>query len=156
LYYDDFEIGQRFESKERLVTQEDIAAFADLSGDHNRLHIDPLYARNTNFKRTIAHGMLTLSLALGLWHSLELTNETVIAFVELDRATFRLPVFPGDKIRLMSEVLSKRDLKSKRDAGLVTWKDLVMDTRNDSEVLNYERTFMLKKKNSREEKKVNT
>jgi 3-hydroxybutyryl-CoA dehydratase len=147
LFYDDFEIGQRFESEERIITQEDVLAFANLSGDRNRLHIDPAYAKNTIFKSTIAHGMLTLSMALGLWHSLELTNETVIAFVALDQASFKLPVYPGDKIRLLSEVVSKRDLKSKNDAGLITWRDIVMDSRNQSEVLNYERTFMVKKKN---------
>jgi acyl dehydratase len=146
MFYDDFEVGQRFESKEKLVTQEDISAFAKLSGDLNRLHIDPSYAESTNFKGTIAHGVFTISLALGLWHSLELTNESVVAFVELDQATFRLPVYPGDRIRLLSEVVSKRDLISMHDAGLVTWKDRVMDMRNDSEVLDFERTFILRKK----------
>jgi 3-hydroxybutyryl-CoA dehydratase len=148
VFYDDFIIGQRFETQERLVTQEDVSEFANLTGDYNRLHVDQNYAKNTIFKGTIAHGMLTISLALGLWHSLELTNETVIAFVELDHATFKLPVHPGDRIRLLSEVLSKRELKSKLDVGLVTWRDRIIDTTNDSEVVNFERTFMLKKKNS--------
>jgi acyl dehydratase len=145
MFYEDFEVGQKFESREKLVTREDITAFANLTGDQNRLHIDESYARETMFKGTIAHGMLTLSFALGLWHSLELTNESVMAFVELDHASFKLPVHPGDRIKLLSEVISKRSLNSKNDAGLVTWRDRVMDSNN--EVLNFERTFMLKKNN---------
>lgn len=149
MFYEDFEVGQRFESKDKLVTQDDISAFAKLSGDTNRLHIDPQYARSTRFKGTIAHGIFTISLALGLWHSLDLTNETVIAFVELDQATFMLPVYPGDSIRLLSEVLSKRELKSNKEAGLVTWKDRVIDTKNKTDVLNFERTFILKSRDAR-------
>jgi 3-hydroxybutyryl-CoA dehydratase len=46
---------------ERTLTQEGIAAYADASGDHNPLHIDPAFAATTRFGGTIAHGMLVLA-----------------------------------------------------------------------------------------------
>jgi 3-hydroxybutyryl-CoA dehydratase len=146
-FFEDFEVGQTFESKERQVLQQDIQSFANLTGDYNRLHLDQEYAEKSMFKERIAHGMLTLSLSLGLWHSLGLTNETVIAFVELDHAIFHSPIFPGDSILLRSEVLSKRESKSRPEAGLVTWKDQVINTKRGNQLaLDYERTFMLRKK----------
>ncbi len=139
-------IGQQFESKARKVSQDDIQSFATLTGDLNRLHLDEDYAKRSMFGSRIAHGMLTLSFALGLWHSLELTNETVMAFVALDHATFRLPVYPGDALVLNSEVIAKRELKSRPDAGLISWKDQVINGKKNQVVLDFERTFMLKRK----------
>jgi 3-hydroxybutyryl-CoA dehydratase len=46
----------------RTVTQERIGAYADASGDHNPIHVDPEFARSTPFGGTIAHGMLVLAL----------------------------------------------------------------------------------------------
>ena len=46
----------------KTITDEDVRAFADLTGDHNPVHLDEQYANNTRFKRRVAHGMLTASL----------------------------------------------------------------------------------------------
>lgn len=46
----------------RVVTQQRIDAYADASGDHNPIHVDPEFARATPFDGTIAHGMLVLAL----------------------------------------------------------------------------------------------
>ncbi len=58
LTLEEIEIGQ---SAERMhtVTEADIQAFADLSGDHNPVHLDEAYAQTTPFKGRIAHGMLS-------------------------------------------------------------------------------------------------
>ena len=45
----------------RTITQEHLAAYADASGDHNPIHVDPEFARATPFGGTIAHGMLVLA-----------------------------------------------------------------------------------------------
>ena len=53
----------------RLITNEEVEAFAAISGDHNPLHLDPVYAATTAFGECIAHGMLTgalISAAIGL------------------------------------------------------------------------------------------
>lgn len=46
----------------RTITDEDVRTFADLTGDHNPVHLDEHYASATRFGRRVAHGMLTASL----------------------------------------------------------------------------------------------
>ena len=56
LYLEEFEIGHAYVSRERVITAEDVAAFAEVSGDHNPLHTDPAYGAQTIFGKCIAHG----------------------------------------------------------------------------------------------------
>jgi acyl dehydratase len=77
----------------RTITREDIAAYADASGDRNPLHIDDGYARAAGFPSVIAHGMLTLghlASAVRVWAG----EGDVLSL----RAQFRVPVFPGETI----------------------------------------------------------
>jgi 3-hydroxybutyryl-CoA dehydratase len=57
-YFEDLSVGQSAEMT-RVATVEVTKAFADLSGDHNPLHLDPEYAKTTPFGGVIAHGMLS-------------------------------------------------------------------------------------------------
>ena len=58
LTFDEIEIGNTT-SYSRLITDQEVQAFAAISGDHNPLHLDPEYAATTAFGKCIAHGMLT-------------------------------------------------------------------------------------------------
>jgi 3-oxoacyl-[acyl-carrier protein] reductase len=96
----DFQVG--FEASiDRTITADDIERFAELTGDRNPIHLDPAFARTTQFGRPIAHGMLSGSListligtALpgpgGLWTGLSLQ--------------FLRPVFAGDVLRITARV----------------------------------------------------
>ena len=122
-YFEDFKPGMAFRSKDRVVVREDIRRFADLTGDHNSLHTDENFAKSMGFKNgVIAHGLLTLSLALGLWDSLGMTGDTVLAFAGINGVSFKAPVFPGDSVHLEAEVLSVRESKSRPATGLVTFR----------------------------------
>ncbi|MEQ8394218.1 MaoC family dehydratase [Thalassobaculum sp.] len=57
-FLEDLEVGMRAEY-ERVVTQDMIESFAEVSGDHNPLHLDDDYAKDTMFKGRIAHGLLS-------------------------------------------------------------------------------------------------
>lgn len=59
-FFEDLTIGQEA-SYTRVATDADIAAFADVSGDRNPVHLDEAFAATTPFKTRIAHGMLTAS-----------------------------------------------------------------------------------------------
>ena len=59
-YFEDLEVGMQADYA-RIVEDEDILAFAQITGDNNPLHLDPDYAAGTMFKERIAHGMLTAS-----------------------------------------------------------------------------------------------
>ena len=81
---------------ERRITQEQLARYANASGDHNPLHLDEDFARGTPYCRTIAHGMLVLALVSEL-----MTHSFGTAWLGGGRLKirFRAPVFPGDTVR---------------------------------------------------------
>ena len=94
MYIDDVVVGQSA-SLERTVTQDVINTFADASGDHNPVHVDPAFAADTMFKGTIAHGMLSaayISAVLGT----QLPGPGAIYMAQTLK--FRAPVRPGDMV----------------------------------------------------------
>ncbi len=119
LDFEDFVPGRVFEGGERTVSAADIAAFAALSGDHNRLHLDEDYARSTPFGGCIAHGVLGLAVATGLLAQLGLTEGTLVALVGVSWR-FVAPIRPGDRLGLRVRVAAARELPG-RDRGLVTF-----------------------------------
>ena len=106
-YFEDFEVGQRFSSPGRTVTEADIVMFAGLSGDYNQLHTDEEFARTTVFEGRIAHGLLGLSIASGLAARLGFLDGTVLAFLGLDWK-FREPIHIRDTVRLVAMVAGKK------------------------------------------------
>lgn len=97
-------VGDRA-SRTMTITDETIRTFADLSGDHNPVHLDDVYAAGTRFGRRIAHGMIAAGLI-----SATLANDlpgpgTVYLGQTLQ---FKAPVFPGDTITAAVEVKSVR------------------------------------------------
>jgi hypothetical protein len=65
LHYEDLDVGQRWRTAARTVTEADIVAFAGVSGDFNPIHVDAEHAATTRFGERIAHGALVLAIALG-------------------------------------------------------------------------------------------
>lgn len=86
------------------MTQEQVNAFADLTGDHNPIHVDPEHARLTSFGGTIAHGMLTLSLLATVTQRLEVTDAATAINYGSDKVRFPAPVRVGDQWRGSAEV----------------------------------------------------
>lgn len=60
IYFEDLRVGMR-ETTRNVVTKEKVAAFAEISGDHNPIHLDEAYAATTPFGGCIAHGVFTAS-----------------------------------------------------------------------------------------------
>jgi 3-hydroxybutyryl-CoA dehydratase len=92
----------------KTFTQEDVQKFAELSGDHNPIHLDEEHARGTRFGRRIAHGMLTSSLISNV-----IGNELPgVGSIYLGQTLqFLAPVFPGDIITARATVTSVREDK---------------------------------------------
>lgn len=106
-------IGQRA-SLTRSFTEEDVLAFARLTGDTNPLHLDEVYAQDTPFGSRIVHGLLTASLVSALLGT-ELPGPGAIYLEQNLR--FLKPVYPGDTITATVQVTAYR-----ADKGLVTLK----------------------------------
>lgn len=109
LYFEDFQIGMKLETAGRTVTEADIVNFAGISGDWNPIHTDAEFAKKIMFGQRIAHGLLTLSIASGLLVRLGLTEKTIVAFYGIDKLRFTEPVFIGDTIKAIAEVVDKEE-----------------------------------------------
>ena len=86
----------------KTVTEADIVAFAEVTGDNQPLHLDDAFAAKTRFKKRIAHGMLSagfISAVLGT----KLAPDNVVVYLS-QQMRFRLPVDIGDTITAEAEV----------------------------------------------------
>jgi acyl dehydratase len=88
------------------VDQDRIDAFAETTGDHQFIHVDPGLAAQTPFGSTIAHGFLTLSLVVPMFYELEIALEGQVMGINygMDRLRFLAPVKVGSRIRLHADV----------------------------------------------------
>lgn len=103
LYFEEFSVGQKIASVGRTVTEGDIMTFAGLTGDYNQIHTDAAFAAGTQFGQRIAHGLLGLSIAVGLLMRTGALEGTVLAFREIVEWKFVKPVFIGDTLRVEME-----------------------------------------------------
>jgi Acyl dehydratase len=95
----------------RTVTQDEVQGFADLTGDHNPVHLDPEFAKGTPFGTTIVHGYLTLSLVVPMMAEVfQVTGFGVGINYGLDRLRFPAPVPVGGRVRVVGEVLSVEEV----------------------------------------------
>ena len=99
-FLEDLEIGMRAEY-ERDVTQDMIESFAEVSGDHNPLHLDDEYAQGTIFKGRIAHGMLSAAFISKVFGTVMPGKGSVYISQTL---RFLAPVRIGDTVRTTVEV----------------------------------------------------
>ena len=126
LYFDDFQVGQKFVTKSRTITETDILNFAGVSWDHNQLHTDAEYAAGTPYGKRIAHGLLGVVAHAGL--SYQLTEESILALLELNWK-FHLPIYIGDTIRVEQTVKKLRESAS-GDRGILTFEKEVKNQEN--------------------------
>ncbi len=121
------EIGRTYLSPWLLVDQEMIDCFADATGDHQFIHIDPEAAAQTPFGGTIAHGFLLLSLLPRLEASMErprLEGARMGVNYGFDRVRFVNPVRSGSRVRASSTLVS---VEEKRPGQLQRLADIVLE-----------------------------
>jgi acyl dehydratase len=113
--FEDLAPGRAFDAGSRVVSAADIAAFADLSGDRNAIHMDGAAAGP--FAGPIAHGALGIAIGTGLVSQAGITAGVLVALVEA-RWRFIAPVRPGDTLSARVTVAERRET-SRSDRGLV-------------------------------------
>lgn len=102
-----FSVGDSAEIT-KTIEQADIDAFADVTGDHNPVHVDEEFAKTTRFGRRIAHGMLTASLISSVLAN-KLPGEGSVYLGQ--NLQFVAPVFPGDEVTARVTVKEIREGK---------------------------------------------
>lgn len=119
-YYEDFEVGMKIRSwPGRTVTEYDNILWLSFTGDSTPLYIDHEYASRTVYGRPIIHPVLVLNLILAI--STRDTSINSVAFLGAEYMRIYRPVYPGDTIYVESEVVAKRESRSRPEAGIITW-----------------------------------
>lgn len=118
-------VGRAFgPSSWRTITQAEVQSFADLSGDHNPVHLDPEFAAGTPFGGTIVHGYLTVSLVVPMMAEVFRVTEVGVGInYGFDRLRFPAPVPVGSRVRVRGEVLAVDEIPGGfQVAPRVTWE----------------------------------
>jgi acyl dehydratase len=142
--FEDFEVGDIYEHPlGRTVTQADNIWFTCLTMNTNPIHFDAEYSSHTEFKRPLVNSCFTLALVTGQ-SVIDLTVNAV-ANLGWDEVKLPHPLFEGDTVYAKSEVLEKRESKSRPTAGLVKVRSSGMNQHGDV-VITFTRTFMIWKR----------
>lgn len=120
LYFEGFEVGRLHEHRySRTVTEMDNVLFSNMTLNPQVLHIDRHFcATETEWGKPLMNSFFTLGLAVGIAVS-DLSNGTTVANLGMTETRFPNPVFEGDTIRASTEILSKRESKSRPGTGIV-------------------------------------
>jgi acyl dehydratase len=109
-YFEEVEIGTTYVTRGRTITESDIVQFAALTGDYNPMHTNDEYMKTHAMGQRVAHGMLTLSYAIGQIYQLGFMERTVIAFRSVEMK-FSLPVFVGDTLHSVVTISEKKEAR---------------------------------------------
>ncbi len=143
-YFEDFNVGDVYEHRPgRTLSEADNTWFTLLTMNTHPLHFDAAYAAKTEFERPLMNSTLTLAMVTGM--SVSDLSQKAIANLGWDKIRLTAPVFAGDTIYAESEVLAKRESKSRPDQGIVTVK--TTGKKADGTVfMTYERAFLVPKR----------
>jgi acyl dehydratase len=143
--YTDLYVGMAFRSPGRTITDADLVGFAGLTGDFSELHTSDVYAKNSQFGRRVAHGMLGLAYAHGLmWARTGELRETAIAFLGISDWKFIEPIFVGDTIFVNYRISELRDSKSRPTQAIATFDVAIVD-QNDRTVQRGRKALLVSK-----------
>lgn len=143
-FFDELEVGMKFKHGGRTVTEMDNVLFSALTMNSQPLHINEDFASKTEFGTRLVNGIFTFGLVVGLSVS-DLTDGTIIANLGYDKIVHPQPVFHGDTIYAESEIVEKRESKSRPNAGIVKIK-CVGKNQKDIVVVEFERMAMFLKR----------
>jgi 3-hydroxybutyryl-CoA dehydratase len=132
-WFEDLSVGLRERSPARTVTEADVVAFAGLSGDYNPLHVDAVTAASSHFGERVAHGVLGIAIASGLFTRTELSQSlqgSLVALLGID-ARFLGPLLLGDTVHVDAEVVELRETKN-GDRGVAVLSRAVVNQRDET------------------------
>ncbi len=147
LYSEDLHVGDSWTTDWREISGDDVADFAQLTGDHDPLHTDAA-GTSSPYGKPIAHGLLGLSVMAGL--STTCPAVATLAFTTVADWEFKAPIFFGDKVQVVTEVESIEP--HGRRASRVVWFRKLLN--EDGKVLQQGRLVTLVSSRERVRRKV--
>ena len=144
-YFEELEIGMKIKhTRSRTVTEMDNVLFCALTMNDQPLHVSEDFASRTQFGKRLVNGIYTMGLVVGIAVG-DTTEGTIVANLGYDHIVHPNPVFHGDTIYVETEVIDKRESKSRPDCGIVRLKHI---GRNQvgTVVVELERTAMFLKR----------
>ncbi len=141
--FEDFEVGQVFDHHwGRTLTAGDATLFASVAHRYCPLYLNAEYAKSEGHDDLVVDPLLVLATAIGL--SVEDLSEAGGPFLGVNQVEFEAPLYPGDTLTCVSEVLEKRESESRPNTGIVTWR--TTGSKQDGQVVvRYSRTNLVVK-----------
>ena len=143
-HYEHFTVGDVYQHRPgRTITETDNTWFTLLTMNTHPLHFDAAYAAESEFGRLLVNSCLTLSMVVGM--SVSDLSQKAVANLGWDKIKLTAPVFVGDTIYAESEVLAKRESRSRPNQGIVT----VLTTGRKADgtrFMHFERAFLVPKR----------
>jgi acyl dehydratase len=142
--YEDFEVGDVYvHPLGRTITTADNSWFTLLTLNTNNVHFDHHFAAGTEFGRPLVNSAFTIALVTGM--SVTDLSQNAMANLGWDEVRLPNPVFEGDTLYARSEVLEKRESRSRPNVGIVKVRTVGFNQDN-VDVITFQRTFMVYKR----------
>lgn len=152
-YFEDFQVGDIYEHRPgRTISETDNTWFTLLTMNKHPVHFDAEYAKHTEFGKPLVVSTLTLSVLVGM--SVSDTSQKAIANLGWTDIRLPKPVFIGDTLTAESEVLSKRESKSRPDQGIVGIRTRGFNQRGEM-VCEFDRTMLVMRRGNSLEERAN-
>lgn len=143
-YYEEFDIGEVIaHNKTKTILESDNNLFSLLTMNHHPVHLDKEYCKKNQHGKVLVVGTLVFSLVVGITVS-DISGKA-IANLDYEKVDHNAPVFIGDTLNVETEVLSKRESRSKNDRGIVYVETRAFN-QNQELVLTFRRHILIPKK----------
>lgn len=140
-YFEDFEVGDIYEHRPgRTISEADNSWFTLLTMNQHPLHFDAEYGKQSEFGQNIVNSCLTLSIVTGM--SVSDVSQKTVANLGWDNVRLTAPVVVGDTLYAESEVLEKRESKSRPTQGIVRIRTLGLKA-DGTQVMSFERAMLI-------------
>jgi acyl dehydratase len=142
-FLENFEIGDVYKHfSTKTITESDNNLFCLLTMNHHPIHLDIEYAKNSQHGKILVVGTYILSLVVGM--SVSDISGKAIANLDYEKITHDGPTFVGDTIRAETEVINKKESKTKPDRGIIYVETKAYNQRNEK-ILTLRRHILIPK-----------
>jgi acyl dehydratase len=144
-HFEELNVGDVFQHQPgRTITETDNLLFTTMTMNPQPLHLDEEFSKKAEFGQRLVNSIFTLGLAVGLSVG-DTTLGTTVGNLGFEEVKFPKPVFIGDTLYVETEVVAKRESRSRPQWGIVTFEHRARNQRDET-VMHCKRGAMMRKK----------